>query len=205
MADKDWDRLMTNWQSSPLTSGHQSQSVDELRELENKTRKKARRMKLFMWADIIGTVVATVAFLYLALFIDINIQQAVIFVGILFIIIPMGIYSVMVRRGLWEATGNDTYAYLELARKRAIAGIKLAQANMVAAWIAFPFIIAVVMWRASERADAISWPWNQYTGVIIFELLLFGGLYLGARYYRNKKQQEHQQLDDMLKQFHHTD
>ena len=205
MADQQWDELVAGWQQCEPSEADSATTAEDLKALETKTRKKARRMMFFMWGDIISTIFFTLFFIYLGLFADLNLHQSVIFLGVLFIIVPMGIYSVVVRQGLWKATGHSTQAYLELAKNRAIAGIKLAKANMLSALVAFPFIIAVVLWKAFSEVEPISWPWNHYMGVIVLELIIFAGLYFGARYYRNKMQNEHAQLDDMLKQFQQSD
>lgn len=198
MADQQWDKLMADWQSCAIAKTTSKDDLENLKALEDKTRKKARKMKWFMWADVIATVFFTTLFIYLSFQDHINIYQTVIFIGVLVIIVPMGVYSVLVRRGLWEANGNDTKAYLELAIGRAKAGIKLSKANFIAAVVAFPFIIAVITWRAYNFTGELSWPFNMYVFGVLFQMLMMGGLAVGARYYQRKFEKEQHQLQAML-------
>ena len=198
MAEQNqWNNLIEDWQACEVTKVTETPSALDIKTLQDKTRSRARKMMYFMWADILATIITIVVFGYL-MTTDINIHQTIIFAGVLVIIVPVGFYSWWVRRGLWEANGNDTKAYLELAKGRALAGVKLAQANIIAAAIAFPFIIVVIGWRGYLRFDEVDWPFNVYVFGTLFELALMAGMIWGARYYQRKKQAECQRLDKML-------
>jgi len=200
MADQSqWNNLLEDWQACEVVKLDEKKSPLDIKTLQDNTRKRAGKMKLFMWLDVVTTVISVIVFAYL-LTTDINMHQAIIFTGVMFIIVPVGFYSVWVRRGLWQANGNDTKAYLELARGRAKAGVKLAQANIIAAYVAFPFIIAVIMWRGYMRFDEVDWPFNIYIFGSIFELALMAGMIYGGRYYQRKKQDELVRLDEMMKE-----
>jgi len=197
MSDKQWQDLMDDWQACDVAKSTSSEELADLKALEDKTRKKARTMSYFMWADVISVIIFVAFFGYL-FFTDITLYQKIIFAGVVFIILPMGIYSVLVRKGLWEVKGTDTKAYLELAKGRALAGVKLAKANAYAALIAFPFIIIVMMWHASNMADTVSWPFNRFVFGTLFQLLIFALMYYGAKRYQRKKQAEYEQLSQTL-------
>ena len=200
MADQSqWNNLLEDWQACEVVKLDEKKSPLDIKTLQDNTRKRAGKMKLFMWLDVVTTVISVIVFAYL-LTTDINMHQAIIFTGVMFIIVPVGFYSVWVRRGLWQSNGNDTKAYLELARGRAKAGVKLAQANIIAAYVAFPFIIAVIMWRGYMRFDEVDWPFNIYIFGSIFELALMAGMIYGGRYYQRKKQDELVRLDEMMKE-----
>ncbi len=198
MAEQNqWNNLIEDWQACEVTKVTESPASLDVKTLQEKTRSRARKMMYFMWADIIATIVTIIVFGYL-LTTDINIHQTIIFAGVLVIIVPVGFYSWWVRRGLWEANGNDTRAYLELAKGRALAGVKLAKANIYAAYTAFPFIIIVIMWRGYSRFEEVDWPFNVYVFGTLFELALMIGMIWGARYYQRKKLRELERLDQML-------
>ena len=198
MADQNqWNSLIEDWQACEVTKVTQARDCIDIKTLQEKTSKRARKMKYFMWADVIATLLTIVVFTYI-LNTDINIHQTIIFVGVLVIIVPIGFYSVWVRRGLWEANGNDTKAYLELAKGRAAAGIKLAQVNIIAACAACPFIIAVIGWRGYVKFDTVDWPFNVFVFGMIFELSLMIGIIIGARIYQRKKQKEFDSLEHMM-------
>lgn len=194
-----WNDLIEDWQACEVVKLDEQKSSIDIKELQENTRKRASKMKLFMWLDVVTTILSVLVFAYL-LTTDINMHQSIIFAGVMLIIIPVGFYSVWVRRGLWEANGNDTKAYLDLARGRALAGVKLAQANIYAAYAAFPFIIVVIIWRGFVRFDEVDWPFNIYVFGVIFELALMIGMVYGARYYQHKKQRELARLDEMMKE-----
>ena len=194
-----WNDLIEHWQACEVVKLDEQKSAIDIKQLQESTRKRAGKMKFFMWLDIVTTIVSVLMFGYL-LTTDINLQQSVIFVVVMFVIIPVGFYSVWVRRGLWEANGNDTKAYLELARARTIAGVKLAQANIYAIYAAFPLILGVIIWRGIIRFDDVDWPFNLYVFGFIFELVITIAMICSARYYQRKKQKELMRLDEMMKE-----
>ncbi|MEL0034996.1 MAG: hypothetical protein VW882_01130, partial [Gammaproteobacteria bacterium] len=83
------------------------------------------------------------------------------------------------------------------AHGRAVAGMKLAQVNIIAAYTAFPFIIAVVMWRGYVKFDEVDWPFNVFVFGVLFEFALMVGMIIGARYYQRKKRAELVRLEKM--------
>lgn len=201
MAEQNqWNNLIEDWQACEVTKVTETPSSLDVKTLQEKTRNRARKMMYFMWADIIATLITIVVFGYL-LTTDINLHQTIIFAGVLVIIAPVGFYSWWVRRGLWQANGNDTKAYLELAMGRASAGAKLAQANIIAAAIAFPFIIVVIGWRGYIKFDEVSWPFNIFVFGTLFELTLMIGMIWGAKYYQRKKLAETERLEKMLSEW----
>lgn len=191
-----WNNLIEDWQACEVAKLDGPQSQIDIKTLQENTRKRAGKMRLFMWLDVVTTLIALIVFGYL-LTTDINLHQAIIFAGVMVIIIPVAFYSVWVRRGLWEANGNDTKAYLDLAHGRAVAGMKLAQVNIIAAYTAFPFIIAVVMWRGYVKFDEVDWPFNIFVFGALFEFALMVGMIIGARYYQRKKRAELVRLEKM--------
>ena len=198
MADNQWQELMRDWQSTDMESQEQKTAQLDVKALEQKTRRKARNMSLFMWLDILAGILFVGFFIYLILTDDLNTYQLTVFTGVSFIIIPMVIYSVWVRRGLWQANGSDTHAYLELTRDRAMAGMRLAKANINVAYLVFPFIIAVLIWRMFTTEVELNWPFNILVFVTLIQLAIFATIYFGSRHYYRVKEKEFEQSKKLL-------
>ncbi|MBT8449386.1 MAG: hypothetical protein KJO69_06830 [Gammaproteobacteria bacterium] len=197
MADNQWQELMQDWQTTNLESGQQ-QPTPDMKLLEQKTRRKALNMSIFMWLDVIAGIFFVGFFLYMLVTNNINLYQTIIFAGVSFVIVPMVIYSVWIRRGLWHANGTDTHAYLILMRDRAMAGMRLAQVNVYVSFFVFPFIIAVFIWRMFASEAALNWPLNALVFVTLLQLVLFATIYIGAKHYYRVKEKEYQQTTKLL-------
>jgi len=106
MADKNWDKMMTDWQSCKIANTNDVKDLEDIKILESKTRRKARSMNFFMWGDIIGAVIMCAVFFY-QLILDDSLYLQIIFGGALVIILPMTFLSIWLRKGTWQATGDD--------------------------------------------------------------------------------------------------
>lgn len=199
MADKKWDDMMSDWQACKIAKVDNLQELEDIKKLEVKTHKKARSMHFFMWADIIGAAIILVVFIYNFLMAD-DLYLQIIFGGGSLILLPMAFLSVWLRKGAWEATGNDTAAYLNLALKRSISAIKLAKANAITALLAAPFFVSVVVWRGLTHTDVVLWPWNKYFFGSLFQFILFTGMFIGARIYQKRKEREKEKLEAMIEE-----
>lgn len=197
MSDKHWDKMMTDWQSCKIAKIGDQKELEDIQLLEVKTRKKARSMNFFMWADIIGAGAVSVVFIYLFTQ-DIDLYKQILFGGALLIILPSAFLSIWLRRGAWETTGNDTKAYIILALKRNLSAINLARVNTVAALLAGPFFIAVLLWRGLTHPDNIEWPLNRYFFGSLLQFALFSAMYFGSKLYKKRKQFERLKLETML-------
>jgi len=197
MADNQWQELMQDWQTTELESGQQKPEPD-MKALEQRTRRKALNMSIFMWLDVLAGIFFVGFFLYMLVTDSINLYQTIIFAGVSFVIVPMVFYSVWVRRGLWHANGTDTHAYLILMRDRAMAGMRLAQVNIYVSFLVFPFIIAVFIWRMFTSEVALNWPFNALVFVTLIQLVLFATIYFGAKYYYRVKEKEYQHTATLI-------
>ena len=197
MPDNNWDKMMSNWQSCKIAKLDGQKDLDDIAQLEIKTRKKARSMNFFMWSDIIATIFIILVFIY-QLTIDIDLYKQIVFGGAVVIILPMAFLSIWLRKGAWETTGNDTRAYLNLALKRSLSAIQLARANMITAAIAGPFFIAVILWKGLYTPEDLQWPWNRYFFGSLLQFTIFSGMFFGARFYQKRKGGERDKLETML-------
>jgi hypothetical protein len=197
--DNNWDNMMTEWQSCKIAKTDTAKDLENIKFLKSKTRRKARSMMCFMWADIIGAVVITLAFGYSLLFKDNEVFLKVLFGGSLVIILPMTFLSIWYRKGAWSATGSDTHAYLELALKRSVSAINLAKATAITAILAGVFIVSMLVWQTSVEYDELQWPWNRLVFGISFETIFFISLFLGSKWYEKRRLKEKMKLETMLK------
>lgn len=198
MADNQWQELMRDWQTTDMESQEQKTAHLDVKELEQKTRRKARNMSLFMWLDILAGILFVGFFIYLLVTGELNTYQITVFTGVSFIIIPMVFFSVWVRRGLWQANGSDTHAYLELTRDRAMAGMRLAKANIYVSYLVFPFIIAILIWKMFTTEVELNWPFNVLVFVTLLQFALFATIYFGSRHYHRVKEKEFEQSKKLL-------
>jgi len=199
MADKNWDKMMTDWQSCKIANTNDVKDLEDIKILESKTRRKARSMNFFMWGDIIGAVIMCAVFFY-QLILDDSLYLQIIFGGALVIILPMTFPSIWLRKGTWQATGDDTKAYLTLALKRSISAVNLAKASAIAAVLAGPFFSSVILWHGLTHEENPDWPLNRFFFGIIFQITLFTAMYIGSRWYQKRKQLEQEKLKAMLQE-----
>ena len=198
--DNNWENMMSQWQSCKIAKVDSAKELEDIKYLETKTRRKATSMKCFMWGDIIGAVIITLAFGYYLLFKDNELFLKVLFGGSLVIILPMTFLSIWYRKGAWAATGSDTHAYLELALKRSVSAIKLAKASAFTAIIAGIFIVSALVWQASIEFHELQWPWNRLVFGISFQAIFFTSFYFGSKWYEKRRLKEKHKLELMLKE-----
>ena len=197
MDDRQWQNIMSDWQSCDITS--QTPDIDDLETLKEKTRKKSLRMKCFMLSDLIGGFVAIVVMLLL-FWQETDFLKQIVFLGCAAFMAPVSFLSYWYRRGAWETSGTDTHAYIALALKRSESGIKLANLCMYASLLVLPFIITMIYLRAMSFEGQLEWPINRFTIGMLLECLIFGGLYVGARKYRRARIRESEHLKSILTQ-----
>lgn len=197
MSDKNWDKMMSDWQSCKIANTDNQTALQDIQELEKKTRKKALSMNCFMWGDIIAAIALTVVFGYL-LTQDIDIYKRILFAGSIILVIPMAIISVWFRKGAWKATGSDTKAYLELALKRSISAVRLANATAVFCIITGLFFTILVSLKVFSDLDVSNIQWIRLILPPLAQVLIFGSMFFGAIYYKKKKLLEKEKLQKML-------
>ena len=198
MPDKNWEQMMSDWQSCKIADTNDLKELEDIKKLEDKTRRKARSMKFFMWGDIIGALIILIVFGY-QFTQEFDFFKMLIFGGGLLVMLPSAFLSIWYRRGAWNATGTDTKAYLMLALKRNISAINLSKLSAMIAALVGPFLIAVILWRGLTHPDNPEWPWNRYFFGSLFQFILFTGMYIGSRWYQKGKQTEQIKLKNMIK------
>ncbi|MEL0067477.1 MAG: hypothetical protein VW874_04360, partial [Gammaproteobacteria bacterium] len=60
-----WNNLIEDWQACEVAKLDDQQSQIDIKTLQENTRKRAGKMRLFMWLDVVTTLIALIVFGYL--------------------------------------------------------------------------------------------------------------------------------------------
>lgn len=185
MSNNDWKELAELWQADAEIS---------LQDLSKKTRRKTLLLYLIAGFEMIAGLGAAMVGAWV---IWRDLGQFEFWLGILVILFAAGGTYVTwwSRRGTWNATSDSLIDQLRLAKQRAVAGRRLADANL---WSTIPTagIFSLVL---IDQWDGIvdAYPEWQIRVLIyaIAPLLVMAGL---SVWYKRKKRKEFERIETIL-------
>lgn len=131
----EWQRWSELWQAPP--------SVD-IERLRRGAHRKLWRMRLTVAMELLVSLIAMGQVLRLML--DPGAEwRWKIWGGMFLVFLPVGLGLLLhIRRGAWRASGEEAGDILQLAARRAIAGIRLAKLNVWSTllWLAVTLVVA---------------------------------------------------------------
>lgn len=181
MNDKnEWRDWSTLWQQQP--------SVD-IKRLRRGAHRKLWRMRLTVALELLVTLIALAQVARLML--DPGTEwRWKVWGGMLLVLLPVGQGLLLhVRRGAWRATGEEAGDILQLAAKRAIVGIRLAQLNV---W-SLLLVLAVTLVVAAPDLTPTHWQHDpQLRSMVLMQCainlpVIVGGVALCVWYIRRQR------------------
>jgi hypothetical protein len=143
----DLDSMKQEWRRG----ANRTIGAEELAKIEWALRTQTRRMRLLLGLEIVGTMCCFVLFFWLARQADSGTGR--VFYGLLAAAsIPLQVWSVRLRGGLWRAVQETPTGYLRLQADRARLNIRIARWTLIGTPVGFVLGLATGYWGPSSGA-----------------------------------------------------
>lgn len=183
--DNSWSSLAAAWQAQPV----------DLDALRRATTRRSRRMKLLMALDVAGALVLALIAVHLFLSNASTEARLGAAVGIASMAAAV-LINYRLRRGLWQATGDNAVDLLKLQRQRCVNAVRMALWGPL--FLPLGALTGVLLARGKAVSD-VGWQWLPLYKLVLLAIFItaFG---IGTALYVRRQRRRIAAIDAHLAQ-----